>query len=75
MNSNLLSIYTVFSRTFSIGYRFYYWDYYKHEETRHDGHYEQNKLLNRSALYIEKKYDNLKQELLTNNQMSISMAP
>ena len=52
--------------TFSIGYRFYYWNYYKHEETRHDHHYEKHKLLSRSNLYISKKYNSLKDEILYN---------
>ena len=65
---------TVFSCTFSIGYRFYYWQYYKHDETRHDNHYIEDKLLNRSALYISKKYNDLKQEILSNNHLTLNIA-
>ena len=56
----------VYRHTFSIGYRFYYWSYYEHEETRNDGHYDGRSLLNRSDLYIKAKYKDMKEEISQN---------
>ena len=66
--------YAVYRRTFSIGYRFYYWRHYRKEETKNDGHYDGRSLLNRSELYIKAKYMCMKEELLQNRIYALSVS-
>eukprot|EP01084_Bolivina_argentea_P306808 530231_1 len=56
------------SSSFSIGYRFYYWEYYKRKETltdteQHPSNMNHHSNYNICELYIEKKYDTFKEEI------------
>ena len=53
---------------FNIGYTFYYWDYYKNNNNIKQLWFNKNYLsgYKASELYIEPKYDSLKEELLNN---------
>eukprot|EP01084_Bolivina_argentea_P226847 383122_1 len=55
------------SSCFSIGYTFYYWQYYKNNNIKHD-YFNGNDHLGYtvSELFIHKKYNNLQDELLNN---------
>eukprot|EP01084_Bolivina_argentea_P060872 111202_1 len=63
--------------SFSIGYIFYYWDYYKHKkdfvqwdwtnQNDHSG-------CSFAQLFVEEKYPTLKHELLNNNILQISIS-
>eukprot|EP01084_Bolivina_argentea_P209994 357580_1 len=67
-----LHCYKKYSRSFAIGYRFYYWEYYK---TKHEydldltgGRNENDHLgYKPSDLFVDKKYNGLKEEILNNN--------
>eukprot|EP01084_Bolivina_argentea_P279155 477210_1 len=56
-------------RTFNIGYRFYYWPYYKTQQIHTDSNWNNNSNDGYYVyeLYIEIKYESLKQEILNNN--------
>ena len=43
------------------------------EETRHDDHYDRKRLLNRSNLFIHSKYKSIKEEIIYNNQMALTV--
>ena len=67
-----MSSFVVFGCLFKIGYRFYYWQHYKHEETLGDDHYENREILTRSQLFVAPKYNTIKDEILHNKLCSLS---
>ena len=73
----LCMIYTVSSSSFSIGYIFYYWRFYKHQGVNKEKQSYRNKNDHSGyepyELFIEPKYKNIKHEVLNNTIYRIDM--
>eukprot|EP01083_Nonionella_stella_P042094 113883_1 len=66
----------IMDRSLSIGFRFYYWEYYAKQDV-HEVEYFQNKNFHSGyapyELYVEAKYSNMRDEILNNCCMSLEM--
>ena len=62
-------MYTVNRQSFSIGFTFYYWDYYQHKDHLKEHYGNRNDLMGYRPhqLYVKAKYGSIKEEIMNNN--------